>query len=113
MAAGPRRERIAFEKRADLPDGYGNTEGTWTSQFERAAEIVYLRGSEPVIAKRLTGVQPVVINIGYSNEAAAVDSAWRLRNTRTQETYNILSVIRDPKKMEIDFTCETGAGDGG
>lgn len=113
MDPGSLRERIAFDKRAvATDDGYGNTIGGWAEQFQRAAELKYMRGSEPVIAARLTGVQPSIFHVWYDSKTATVDENWRIRDARTGKLFNIRSIITDPNKEYIDFTCDAGVASG-
>jgi SPP1 family predicted phage head-tail adaptor len=86
----------------------GETVGDWTEQFTCAARIRPLVGSEPVIAQRLTGVQPAVITVRSSSLTRTVDSSWRIRNARTGTQYNIRAVTPDERRAYIDFLCEAG-----
>lgn len=108
--AASRRHRMRFEKRAEGPDdGYGNRDQAWTLQFQEMARVLPLKGSEPVIASRLAGVQPVIITIASSRAARLVGNDWRCVDANTGTIYNIRSGANfDERNREIDFTAETG-----
>lgn len=104
--AGQRRERIAFEQRGDA--GMGE----WVERFTYWARVTPLRGGETVLAKRLTGVQPVVINVLASSQTRTVDATWRARDARTGVIYAIHSDIQSENRAEIDFMAEAGVAHG-
>lgn len=109
MTAGERRERVAFDEIGEDDADGGIVAGVWTEQFRRWARVKPLRGSEPVIAQRLQGVQPVVITILSSVDTRTITTAWRARNLRTGDVYQIRAVTPDEKRKEIDLLCEAGA----
>lgn len=108
MSSGELRERIAFDLVAESDTTYGIVAGDWDEQFTRAARIRPLRGSEPVIAQRLSGVQPVVITVRSDPETRLITSAWRARDARAGTHYQIRAVTPDEKRRYIDLLCETG-----
>lgn len=107
--AGDLRERIAFDKRADADDGFGNAQGPWQEQFTVWAHVAYRRGSEPVIARRLVGVQPVAITVRATPQTRTISAEWRARNTRTGETYAIKSPPAESRdRAFLELMAETG-----
>jgi SPP1 family predicted phage head-tail adaptor len=108
--AGEKHELLQFQKRvAAADDGYGNRETAFAMQFLAKGRVRPLKGSEQVIAARLTGVQPVIITIRSCAAARAVTAGWRVENDRTGVIYNIRSLANfDEKNREIDFLAETG-----
>jgi len=114
MAAGPMRERLAFDKREDLSttspagDGHGNVEGAWQEQFVCAARLEPLRGGEQIVADRLAGVQGFRVTIRNSIQAALVTTAWRARDARLGTIYNIRAIVTDEKKAYREAICEAG-----
>ena len=110
LAANDLRDRVAFDQRGTAADDYGNVETTYAEQFVVAAQIRFLRGTEPVIAERLQGVQPVVITVRSSEETRGVDTSWRVRDTRTGALYNIRSVTPTDDRAFIDILSEAGRG---
>lgn len=110
MAAGALREVLAYELRAELDDGAGNpVSGPWVEQFRCAAQAHPLRGTEAVMASRLTGIQPYLVTVRYSQTTtAAVTTDGRLRDTRSGATYNITSAVPREKRDYIDVLCVAG-----
>jgi len=110
MPAGNKREILAFDKRGDMVDtGHGQVPGDWVEQFKTSANMRYLRGSEPVLAQRLTGDQPVVIVVHRFSKTEEVTPAWRIRNTRNGEIYSIKSQIRGERPtQDIELLCGLG-----
>lgn len=113
MPAGELRERIAFDEIAEDETSYGVAAGDWDEMFRRAARIRRLVGGEPVIAERLTGVQPVVITVRSDSDTRTVTTAWRIRDVRTSAAYQIRAVTADEKRRYIDFLCEIGPATNG
>jgi len=108
MPAGELRERISFYLQAESDTSYGIAAGAWDLQFTVAARIRPLRGSEPVIAQRLKGVQPVVITIRASDNARRIDTSWQARNARTGAQYQIRAVTPGEKRDYLDLLAESG-----
>lgn len=108
MPAGELRERVTFEKRASADDGYGNTQGAWAAQFSVSARIRMLRGTETVMAQRLSGVQPVVVTVYSETRTRALTPDWRLVDARVGTVYNIRTVTPDERKVFIDLLCDSG-----
>lgn len=88
-SAGDLRERIRFEKRADVSDGAGNTKGEWQAQFTVAAKVQPLKGGEGVLAGRLAGSQPVIIIVRSAKATRMISPAWRAVDARTGAVYAI------------------------
>lgn len=108
MSAGELRERVAFEEPSSLETDEGIVAGPWTERFQRWARLQPLRGTEPIIAQRLAGVQPVVVSIRSDLSTRTVTSAWRVRHLRDNDMYNIRAVTPDESLEYIDLLCETG-----
>lgn len=113
MSAGELRERIAFHSISESDSSYGIVAGEYEEQFRRAARIRSLPGSEPVIAQRLTGVNPIEIKTRSDSETRDVDEAWKIVNVRTLQSYNIRSVVPDERRKYITFICELGPATNG
>lgn len=105
---GDLRQRIAFEKIASSPSSFGIEAGDWVEQFIRWAQTQYLRGTEPVIAQRLVGVQPVVVSVRSDSQTRQIDASWRARHVRTGQLFNIRAVTPGERRDYIDFLCESG-----
>lgn len=99
--AGALSERLAFEARLAIDDGYGNTvAGDYAVQFNAAARITPLKGGEAVIADRLQGTQPYVLTIRYCDAAKLLKPEWRARNLRTGAIYEIKSIANPDEKRK-------------
>lgn len=109
--AGKLREKLLFQRRAVVDDGFGNeVAGDWETQFTAAADLIPLRGGEPVLAARLTGVQPFIIRIRSCIAARAVNTAWRAVDARqTSRVFNITAAVDpDNKNAWIDMMATQG-----
>ncbi|MBX5285178.1 head-tail adaptor protein [Rhizobium sp. NLR10a] len=109
--AGRLRERLHFQRRQLVDDGFGNEQaGDWIIVFTTAAELKPLKGSEPVIASRLSGVQPFVIQIRSCSEARGVTTAWRAVDARNpSRIFNITSMANfDEKNAYLDLMAVQG-----
>jgi len=81
--AGRLRERVAFDRRFELDDGYGNVQsGDFEQQFECAAEFRPKGGSEAVIAARREGKNVFGVYIRSSIQSRQLTSDWRMRRLR-------------------------------
>jgi head-tail adaptor len=109
--AGAMREKLHFQMRAMVDDGFGNEQaGDFATQFTTAAQLIPLKGSEPVIAARLAGVQPYIIRIRSSVSARGVTVAWRAVDARNpSRIFNITSAANvDEKNAYIDMMATQG-----
>ena len=108
MDAGKLFQKVAFIEPVTTNDGGGGHDTVWTERFTRRAHYKRLRGSEKVLASRLTGVQPTVITVRSDSQTRTVDETWRIRDTRSGEVFNVRSQIITDDRAWIDFTCESG-----
>jgi len=109
--AGKLREKLLFQRRALVDDGFGNeVAGDWETQFTAAADLIPLRGGEPVIASRLVGVQPFIVRIRSCSAALAVDPSWRAVDARqASRIFNITAAVDpDNKNAWIDMMATQG-----
>ncbi|WP_189526621.1 phage head closure protein [Mesorhizobium sp. M7A.F.Ca.ET.027.03.2.1] len=105
---GQMREVVRLQQYTEVDDGHGNTVGEYADVATIPARIQSVKGSEQILAGRLAGVQPIVITIRNGGDAAAVNTDWRAVNDRTEETYNIRSIIRSERGDWIDLLVEAG-----
>lgn len=111
--AGNLRERFAAESRQEIDDGAGNTvSGPWVEQCIFSAAIDARRGGEAVIAGRLQGTVNFIVTGRYTSALAAVNTDWRLRDTRTGAIFAIRTVVPRPGRDYIDFDAVSGVADG-
>ena len=112
--AGALSERIHFQKRDEQDDGYGNPiAGDFTTQFTEPARLQPKLGSEPVLAARLTGVQPFLLVVRSSARTRTVTPAWRAVNARTGVEYNIATVANvDERGAWLEMLVTSGVATG-
>ena len=108
LGAGDLYYRVAFDKRAEVDDGYGNTESDWVEQFQCRAAYRHLRGGESVMAGRLQGRHSQVIIVHASSQTRQVSTEWRVRDARDGTVFNIRDVTAETDRMFISFLCERG-----
>lgn len=100
---------VAFDKRTDAGDGFGNTVSDWAEQFRCRAAYRHLRGGETVISGRLTGRHPQLITVRASVRTRQIDADWRARDTRTGDVFNIRDVTHETDRAWITLLVEKGA----
>lgn len=107
--AGRLTDRIAFDAPTATPNGQGGTINGWAVQHECWAGVTYLRGTEPVIAARLVGVQPVVIRIRNCAAAREIASDWRARDMRTGTIYACTgNPVPSDDRAYLDIMAKSG-----
>jgi len=108
------RTRIAFDKRSEASDGYGNVKGDWVEQFAVDARRMPLKGGEDVMAGRLAGRQSFILQIRSSSVTRAIDASWRARDARVSGVfYNIRTITNpDERNQYLDILVEQGVADG-
>lgn len=92
--ASVRRDHVRLEQRGDITDEFGNVTiggGDYELRAECWARIMPMRGSETVIAARLTGTQPAIITVPINPDTEALMSDWRVVHSVTGKVYEIKS----------------------
>lgn len=97
-SAGDLRERVHFQSRELIDDGYGNEQsGPWTTRFTVAAGFRPLRGGEAVMASRLESRQPYIVTVHQSSDTRGVTTDWRIVDARnTGRVFAISAAPTDP-----------------
>lgn len=108
FGAGQLIERVAFDERVEVDDGYGNTVGAWVEQFQHRAKFIPLRGSETVMAGRLEGHATVIMQLRVCADTRRVSTSWQARDVRRNVTYNIRDIQEDPSRALLDLLAESG-----
>lgn len=112
MQSGDLIHSVAFDAPTRADDGHGGTETGWglpENAVQVRAHFRWLRGSEPVIAARLAGRQPVVVSVRSSAATRAVTPAWRMRDLHSGVIYNIRTgPVPSDDRIWLEFTCESG-----
>ncbi|NEI48652.1 head-tail adaptor protein [Rhizobium leguminosarum] len=109
--AGKLRQKLLFQRRAIVDDGMGNEQsGDFATIFTAAAELIPLKGGEPVLAARLSGVQPFIIKIRGCSAARGVTPAWRAVDARNPaKLFNITAAVDpDNKNAWLDIMATQG-----
>lgn len=110
-SAGRMHQRIHFQKRSIVDDSYGNeVAGPFETVFTTSAELIPLRGGEPVQAARLVGVQPYTVRIRSCAAAREVTPSWRIVDARNaSRVMNIRTVTNpDQKNAWLDLLVDDG-----
>lgn len=107
MGAGKLDRRFRFERRQAIDDGHGNSVGEFVHQFTVAANMVFLRGGEGVLAARLAAKQPAILTIRDSVAARSIAAEWQAVDARSGEVFNIRE---NPKLSDgyLEMLVESG-----
>lgn len=99
------RHHLAFDKREEVDDGYGNSVAGWQEQFVRSAAMRSRGGSEAVIAARLEGRNLMGIYVRADSETRAINTDWRARDLRSRTEYAVIHVdaVTDPQWVYLDL----------
>jgi len=113
--AGELDARVRFDGRG--LDANGDPLGEFVPGFTVWAKVDYLRGTESAVSNRLTGLQPVMIEVRDSTQARTITNAMRAeivsgRGVRAGEVLNITAVApgRRPGFLNIMATSGGAAG---
>jgi head-tail adaptor len=108
FGAGQLTELVAFDKREEVDDGYGNTvSGPWVEQFRHPAKFIRLRASETVMAGRLQSRASVVVQLRACADTKSIGTDWQMRDVRRGDTYNIREVHPDTSRALIELLTES------
>lgn len=105
------RERVTFYSRA--PDQFDEPAGPFAPAFDRAAQIVFLRGGETVLGQRLQSKRTAVITVQADPETLTITSAWRCVNAESGDRFDIVEAGRTEKRDKVTLLATTGGADGG
>ncbi|RVO54352.1 head-tail adaptor protein [Sinorhizobium meliloti] len=109
--AGRLRSKLYFQQRTVGDDGFGGlAAGEYATVFADSAEITPRLGSEPVMAQRLQGGQPVTIRVRSHTATRSVDASWRAVDARSGAIYAIVSppINVSQKNDYIDMLATIG-----
>jgi basic membrane lipoprotein Med (substrate-binding protein (PBP1-ABC) superfamily) len=111
--AGKLDERLAFDARALVDDGFGNiVAGDWEEKFQRAAQFIHRFGSETVMAARLESRSPMEAIIRKDPETKQIGTDWQARDARRGTAYNIRDVVEEANRSTLRLTLEAGVATG-
>jgi SPP1 family predicted phage head-tail adaptor len=113
FGAGHLVELVAFDKRDEVDDGYGNIiAGDWVEQFQQRAKFISLRGSETVAADQLAEVGSMIVQVRKCSETLQIGTDWQARDVRRGTAFNIRSVEEDRTRSLIELLVESGVATG-
>lgn len=109
--AGSLSERVTFQKREEVDDGYGNSvSGDWQDIFTEPARMQPQFGSrltvEGVTAARLAAMQPYFLKVRSSLRTRAITAAWRVYDARAgmdaqgnpNRSFNIKTIVNPDER---------------
>lgn len=110
MMAGDLRDRVAFDRPLGTLTDTGGQVTTWQEAISALwAGIKYLRGSDTVVAARLTGRQPAVVTMRASAITRTIKPEWRMRDLRTGNVFAIRAIHETPDRAFMEILVEGGA----
>ena len=113
FGAGQLIERVAFDQREAVDDGYGNIiAGDWQQQFETRAKFIYLRGSETVMAGRLESRELLIVQVRVCADTRRIAPDWQVRDVRRGTAYNVRTIEEDKSRAIVDLLVESGVATG-
>lgn len=110
--AGRLYHKVAFDKRIEEQDEYGNFTSTWEEQFKCRAEFIHRWGSETVLAARLESRSPIEINIRKNSQTLQVGTDWQARDVNRNVAYNIRDIREDNNRAMLRMMLEGGVATG-
>lgn len=111
-SAGDLNRRLRFERRGEMEDPFGNVQGEWQAAFTVSAAVLPLKGGEHVMAGRLSGTQPVVLQIRRSSQSQLIRADWRAVDAHSGEVFALTSPPVDMKgdRAFLDILATIGVG---
>jgi hypothetical protein len=113
--AGDLIDRVMLQRRG--LDDNGDLLGPWENVPSAAedqawaAQIIRLKGGEPVMAQRLQGVQPAVIAVRANLVTRQADNSWRAIDKRTGQVHEFTDVSESGDRVWIEILATAKAGD--
>lgn len=114
--AGDLRQRVKFQRRTEVDDGYGNTEGGWADlSIDRAASLTPTRGGEAVQSGRLTGSASWDLWVRADSATKALTTGDRAIDVR--DASRVFNIVFGPADMDgrntwLLLQCTSGHADG-
>ncbi len=99
---------VAFGKREEVDDGYGNTRGAFVEEVSTRAAYIHLRGGESVLAGRLEGKHTQVIRVRSTSRTRQITPDWYAQDKRTLTYFAVRDVTPGLDRQFIDLLCERG-----
>ena len=96
-------------------DEYGGQRQGWSHQFREAIAVKYLRGTETVMAARMTARNPVILTLRDSARARKVTAEWRVKVRDRMNVTRVYELREEPRPSDhggfLDVLAESRAGD--
>lgn len=114
-SAGRLKTRLVLQQRG--LDDNGDRLGPWVTvpsdAADRAwaAQIIPLKGGEPVMAQRLQGVQPAIIVLRACKATRAADNAWRGVDKHTGQVHEFTDASETADRAWIEILATAKAGE--
>ncbi|ETX26606.1 head-tail adaptor protein [Roseivivax isoporae] len=108
---GALRDRVAFDRPTEAPDGFGGIEIGWTDEPAShvcSAQFIYQRGSEAVEAARLTGRGIYKVRVRNTVKSREITADWRMRDLRRGAIYNVREVDSITDRAWVYIVVESG-----
>ncbi|MDQ0996881.1 head-tail adaptor [Phyllobacterium ifriqiyense] len=107
-SAGDLFYSVAFGKREEVTDEYGNTQGAFVEQFSQRAGYIHLRGGESVLAGRLEGKHTQIIRVRSTSQTRQIKSDWYAQDKRDLKYFAVRDVTPLLDRQFIDILVEAG-----
>lgn len=89
----------------------GNKRSEFAEEFTCWAGFTMLKGSESVIAARMTGIQPAIIRVRINSETKRISTGWRAVDGDVK--YDIQSIADiEGKRRYFDIMAQSSGGQG-
>jgi head-tail adaptor len=110
-AAGLMVNRVRFEGRVNINDGYGNSEGQWHPIFTAWAGFKATPGREALEAGRLESTMTGILTLRRSAQSLTLIAADRgvfIVGPYTGRTFNIRSIVPSHDNSTLELAIEEG-----
>ncbi|MBV6637394.1 MAG: phage head closure protein [Mameliella sp.] len=99
-------QRVAFDEPAGTDDGYGGKTPDWAERFRCDAEMRHMGGAEAVRAAREAAVRTFKVRVPACSDLDGLTEAWRMRDVRRGDAYNVRDVDRITDRNWIWLVAE-------
>ena len=104
--AGSLHEAVAFDEPTGVTDAFGGKVEEWTERHACRAQWIYGKGDESVQAAREAGRKAYKIRVRSCASSRAITEAYRMRDTRRGESYNITEVDAITDRAWVHIVAE-------
>jgi head-tail adaptor len=108
MSAGKLFFKVGFQEPTSASDGAGGVVGGFAERFAVSAGYRHLRGTETVMAARLSGRHTQVILVRSSGQTKQVTTDWRIVDKRNGDVFNIRDITPSDDRGWFDILAEKG-----